>query len=259
MASESIGPISTLLGGGIGMAAGGPAGAMAGAKIGSAVGGLGTMFSGIAKKKQAERARPDLVDPATAARLEEAKRKLKSMESGTDTATVSALRENQRLAEATKSDIAKNTGGNVGGTVDAMLKAQRISGRNVGGVVADSARRASGFRSVVDTLANRIADRKREIQQDKSSQLFAEAAESIQTGSQNAVTSGASLIPTGSGGPGMGIPTGASNPTAPTVGSPTLSTPGIAPPNTYGSGGQPPGPPPGTAQILNSIFTPSTT
>ena len=203
--SEWIGPVSTLAGAGIGAAVGGPAGAAVGAKLGSAAGGLGTMFSGMAKKKRAEKARPDLVDPDTQARLEQAKRKLKSMEAGTDTATMNALRENQRLTEATKSDIAKNTGGNVAGTVDAMLKAQRTSGRNINSAVADSARRSSGFRSVVDRLADRVADRKREIQQDISSQLYAEAAESIQTGQQNFLTGALSSIdsiPTKEGGDG---------------------------------------------------------
>ena len=100
--------------------------------------------------------------------LEQAK--LKSMEAGTDTATMNALRENQRLTEATKSDIAKNTGGIVAGTVDAMLKAQRTSGRNINSAVADSARRSSGLGLLLtDWLIVLLIER--EIQQDISSTI----------------------------------------------------------------------------------------
>jgi len=195
MAGEFIGPLSTLIGAGAGAAFGGPAGASMGAKIGSAAGGLGTMFSGARAKKKSESLRPGLVDPNQISRLEEAKRKLRQMESGTDASTQAALRESRGLTESTKSDLSKVTGGNIAATTDALLKAQRVGGANARKIMGDAGNRASGFQSIVERMANRVEDRKREIQQDMSSQAAAESAEAFQTGSQNLVSGAISAIP----------------------------------------------------------------
>lgn len=197
MAGEFIGPLSTILGAGIGGAVGGPAGASVGGKIGSAVGGLGSLASGVLKKKKAESLMPPEQDAAQVSALEDAKRKLKQLESGTDANTQAAIQESEQLTAGTQGDILKATGGNIGGTVDALLKAQRIGGRNNNKALAGASKRASGFQGVVERMANRIEQRKLDIQSTKSRQAYAESAEAIQTGSQNAVAGALSAIPTG--------------------------------------------------------------
>lgn len=239
MAGEFIGPLSTLIGAGAGAAIGGPAGAMAGAKIGSAVGGLGTMFSGAQAKRKAEAARPSEVDPNQVTRLEEAKRKLKAMESGTDATTQASLRESKQLTEATKSDLSKVTGGNIAATTDALLKAQRIGGSNINKTLGASATRASGFENLVDRMATRIEQRKREIQQDKSSQFAAESAEAFQSGAQNALTGAISSIPVSGQSTPYSFNQKKDIATGGTYPAPIFSTPGINPvadPASQGSG-----------------------
>ena len=195
MAGEFMGPLGTLIGAGAGFAVGGPAGAAMGAKLGSAAGGLGSMFSGAMAKKKANALRPSEVDPSQLTRLEEAKRKLKAMESGTDVTTQAAVREASQLTESTKSDLSKVTGGNIAGTVDALLKSQRLGGSNINKIYAGTGQRASGFASLVDRMAERIETRKREIQQNKADQKFAESAEALQSGGQNFLTGLVSALP----------------------------------------------------------------
>lgn len=225
MAGEWIGPLSTLVGGGVGMALGGPSGSAMGAKIGSSVGGLGTMFSGMAGRKKAERMRPSEVDPSQMSRLEEAKRKLRSMETGTDATTQQALSESRRMTEATKSDLSKVTGGNIAGTVDALLKAQRLGGRAGNQAFAQAGQRASGFQSLVDRMATRVEERKRQIQQDKSDQQRAYAEEAVQSGMQNAITGLTSLA-----GEDIGAAFGGGD------SDPMSSEPFLKTPSTFGSG-----------------------
>lgn len=231
MAGEYIGPLSTIIGEGVGLAVGNP---VLGAKLGSAAGGLGTMIAGKRAKTKAEGMRPNEVDPNELARLEEAKRRLKSMETGTDSATQSALSESKRLTEATKSDISKVTGGNVGGTIDAMLKAQRMGGRTSNQAIGMGARRADAFSRVVDSMAARIEKRKRDIQQNKSDQLFAEAAEAIQTGSQNFMSSGFSSLPVDEKGNDSNSPNSGNE--APSGATPGISGSGSSSGSVAGSG-----------------------
>ena len=194
MAGEFIGPLSTILGTGIGAATGIPGAASLGGKLGSAVGGLGSMASGVMKKRKAEDLMPSEQDASQVSALEDAKRKLKQMESGTDATTQAAIQESEQLTAGTQGDILKATGGNIGGTVDALLKAQRIGGRNNNKALANAGQRASGFQSMVERMANRIEQRKIDIQKTKSSQAYAEAAEAIQTGSQNATAGALSAV-----------------------------------------------------------------
>lgn len=222
MAGEWMGPLATIVGGGISTALG--AGPGVGAKLGSTVGGLGTMFSGLGTRKKAERMRPGEVDPSQMSRLEEAKRKLRSIETGTDATTQQALSETKKMTEATKSDISKVTGGNIGSTVDALLKSQRLGGRAANQVFAQAGARTSGFESLIERLANRVEDRKREIQQDKSDQTRAYGEEAVQTGMQNTMTGLISLAADGFGSGDDGT-------------DPMSSEPFLKTPSTFGSKG----------------------
>lgn len=195
MAGQILGPLGTLAGAAIGTAVAGPAGTAIGAKLGSAAGGLTQGIFGAAGQRKADRMMPQEVDPAQARLLEEARRKARQAEAGTDAVTQTNIREAEQLGEATKSDLAKITGGNVGATIDAMLKAQRMTGKNINSALAQGSQRALGFGNMASTLVNEIAQRRADLQMIKASQQRAQAAQNLQTGMQNLQAGVISAIP----------------------------------------------------------------
>lgn len=185
---------------------------------------------GLAKKRQADRMAPDIIDPNRVRDLEEARRKQASLEAGTDTATQQALKQADQSTRATQRDLGKVTGGNVGGTVSAMLQAQRMGGGVTNQAYADAANRGAQMSALSNQIAKEISQRKLDIQQFRSVQRRAEGAQQSKQGFQNL----AAQMSLGDYGQGMGSGTEAQDSGA---GGQTSSGSRMSSPNTGGSEG----------------------
>jgi len=154
MALES--QIGSLAGTGIGMAVGGPLGATLGAGLGGIAGGL------IGKARQSEPEVP-MVDPAQVARMKEIQQTRDQISQGRDPLTQMNISEIKKTGETTKGQLGKFTGGDVGATLSAFLRAQRNTGKNINSAFAQSQQRLPFFENLQSQLGNRIAQRKLEL------------------------------------------------------------------------------------------------
>ena len=134
---------------------------------------------------------PGLEDPGQTARLLEVDRISKNIQAGTDVATQQALTKGQETVAATQSRLSRVTGGNVGATVDALLKAQRAGGAAANQAIAQGQTRLPFFMNLGQQIANRAEQRKLELQLLERAQLSAEAA---QAQKEQKVNLGASLV-----------------------------------------------------------------
>lgn len=174
--------------------------------------GAGQLALGEIKRRKAEQLRPQEEDPNQVQRLEDAKRKLRQLETGTDATTQANIQEAEQLTAGTQSNLAKITGGNIGGTVDAMLKAQRVGGRNINRAIGEAGQRALGFQGLVERMAQQISQRRLDLQQFRSVQKRAEAAQLRKEGMGNVMggmaTSAGAFKGDSGGGGGTGMDTG---------------------------------------------------
>jgi hypothetical protein len=157
-------------------------------------------------KKKAEGSMPGEVDSRQAAHLSELAQKRKSIDTGADFAAgMQAVDTGQA---GTNAAIVKATGGDVGGTVQALLQAQRGADTAKGNVLAQGQQQRMGYDSMYGDLMNKISARQLQLQMYKSQQARAEWAQKKQTSSQNmmagiagALTPGAGKGPASSGAP----------------------------------------------------------
>lgn len=154
------------------------------AMVGAAI-GAGQMISGAIKKSKADRMIPSLVDPEQAALLEETRRKQRQIESGTDTLTQANLQEVEQNTAATQGALSRVTGGNVGGTVSALLGAQKLGGLGMNQAYGAAVPRATAMGNLAAEMSKEIAQRKLDIQHYVQQQKRAEAANMQQTGFGN--------------------------------------------------------------------------
>ncbi len=172
--------IGGILGGVAGTAIGGPAGTQLGASLGSSLGGLA---EGAIKKSGVEDL--PLVDPAQAAKLQEIERTKRQIAQGTDPLTQSRLSEIQKIGQTAKGELGKFTGGDVGGTIAAQLRAQRNIQQGSNQAFTQSQQRLPFFENLAAQLGNRISQRKLDIQQLNRAQALGESAQATQEGTQN--------------------------------------------------------------------------
>lgn len=180
----------------LGSAAGGAMkGAALGAQFGSVVPGIGNAVGAVggaiaggiagganankAKKKQEEAQAyiPSYADPVQAQRLAEIDRIAQNIQSGTDAATQTAINQGAETTAATQNRLARVTGGNVGATVDALLKAQRAGGEAANTAIAQGQSRLPFFKDLGQQLANRIEQRALELGLLNRAQASAEGAQ----------------------------------------------------------------------------------
>jgi hypothetical protein len=160
-------------------------GAMGGASMGAAAGPYGAAIGAVAggimggvKGQKAEDAQNIASsNPAEVARLAELRNTSKQLQSGTDPLTQLNIRENQRGVRAAQHGIARVTGGDVGGTISAMRKAQMAGQTGNNAAIAGAAKRVPYFDSAVGGLTSRIADRKLQLNLLKRGQATAESAQ----------------------------------------------------------------------------------
>lgn len=159
-------------------------GAALGAGASLLTGGI-QAIAGAIQRKQAEKKMPGMEDPEQRAELERIKQDMTSMQSGTDATTAANLREINQGTAQTQQAIARNTGGNVGGTISGILQAQRTGAGQANQVYGQARQNANYFQSLRDQMQNRISQRKLELGMYKNQQDMARSATNEQAGFQN--------------------------------------------------------------------------
>lgn len=205
-----MGVLDGILKGGSTGAALGPAGAVAGAGIGLAT-GLIQNIQANKLKKQADAAMPELVDPNQAAYLSELNQKRKSIASG---AAFSTAMQQADMQQASANDaITRNSGGDSGSAIQALLQAQANSGNIKNQALANGQQQQMGYDSMYGNQLNKIAARTLQLQLLESQQKRAEWAKKKQFAGQNTQAGGATalqgLLGSLGGGAGASSPDGA--------------------------------------------------
>ena len=152
--------------------------------------------------KEADKMAPGETDPNQLAALEDAKRKTRQSESGTDTTTQEAIKSIDQSTTATQKQLAGVTGGNVTGTVSAMLQALKAGGNVKNQAFAGAGQRGLQMGSVANEIRKNIGQRKLDIQQFRSVQRRAEGADMLKTGMGNLQAGIFGSAPTEGGGSG---------------------------------------------------------
>jgi len=145
--------------------------------------GAAQLFTGFQNKKKAKQAEPGLTDPGQVATLEYLKQKAKGFGTGSAFTAEKAM-VGQNTA-ATRSAIARNTGGDVGATIGGMVRAQQAGNAGIAQVIAGASQREQFFTQAFVKQENLVAQRKLELQLLKQSKLEAKAASQIQSGTSN--------------------------------------------------------------------------
>ena len=194
---------------------------LVGTAIKSGVGLATGMLQSLQAKKLKDKANsnlPQLVDPRQASFLSELNQKRRSMDTGADFAAgMSAIDTGNA---GTNQAITQNTGGDVGGTIQALLQSERVSADAKNNVLAQGQQQQMQLNGMFNDLNNKIAARQMQLQMYKSQQAQAEWAKKKQTANQNmgaAVAGITGLIP----GAGKGADMGQSTATPPINGAPS--------------------------------------
>ena len=151
--------------------------------------GAAQLGAGVIKGRQV----PDLslTDPAQVALLEDIRAKRKSIETGAGASL--GIREAEQLGATTQANIARVTGGDVGGTVSGLIKAQRATDVAKNRAIAASRTQLPALTSLGVDLTGQIAARKLGIQGLERAQKLAEATQLKTQGFGNLAASTASL------------------------------------------------------------------
>lgn len=166
-------------------------GAAAGASAGSAAGPWGALIGGVAggaigyfgTKEDNSKGIP-LEDPAQIARLREIDATRKQISEGRDPLTLQRISDIKNIGETTKGQLGKFTGGDVGGTISAMLRTQRNTGQGINQAYTESQQRIPFFESLAGQLGNRVEQRRLELGIHELDRSRAQALQS-QTNKQN--------------------------------------------------------------------------
>jgi len=228
---------ASTIGSGIGTVAGAAIGSAiapgVGTGIGAAIGGglgkaVGGMVGNAGKKDGGQL---PLSDPEQLALLAEIHRRRQQAASGV--LEPGAQQAAQQLLGATQSNLAKVSGGDVGGTVSALLQAQKLGGRNINQLLGQQQNQEKFFLSAESDLQNRVAQRKLDIQYLEQLRRQAQQAENATSGNENAANLAATAGPdlgamlknfvTSNGGSNIGSVGGTSGPS----GALPTTTPGL--------------------------------
>ena len=134
-------------------------------------------------KNRAESAFPDLVDPSQAAFLSELGQKRKSLDTGSAFAT--GMQNIDATQAGTNNSIVQSSGGDVGGTMQALLQAQRVAGDSKNQVIAQGQAQQLAYTEAYQGMLDQIAARKLQLQMQRSQQNMAEWAAMKQSATQN--------------------------------------------------------------------------
>ena len=167
---------------GISGAAGGMSGGLEGVASGAI--GLGEIIAGIIKNKKANNAGIPLSDPAQTAFLSEINMKRKNLGySGADYgAGITAV--NQNLSGALDS-ISKVNTGNAGAIIAGLSGAQSGANAGVNSIVGGMATRDNFYTTIAQSLTDKIAQRKFDLQMYDKLRNYAQGSELINSGVDN--------------------------------------------------------------------------
>lgn len=126
---------------------------------------------------------PGLIDPNQAAFAAELAQKRKALDTGAEYA--SGLNAVDQTTANTQDAITKVTGGDVGGTVQGLLQAERVGGAGKNEVVAQGAKNQLVYNNMYQELMNKIAARKLQLQMYQSQQALAQGTQEHQDGVAN--------------------------------------------------------------------------
>lgn len=169
-------------------AAAGPEGAVVGAGLGLAT-SLIQNIKADKLKRAADNGVPDLVDPNQAAYLAELNQKRKSMDTGADYAA--GMDSVDSTTAGTNDAILKATGGDTGGTIQALLQANSSAGNAKNNIIASGQQQRSAYDQMYGGMLNQIAARKMQIQMYQSQQNMAEWAKMKQGANANGMAGAA--------------------------------------------------------------------
>jgi hypothetical protein len=172
--------IGGLIGAGVGSQTG--LGSAQGTQLGAGIGGL---LGSRVDRKKSEQATPGLVDPLEQARLAELSGIQKAISTGSDVVTQSNIDQVRNVGATVGQQLSRVTGGDVGGTISGLLKAQKQTQAGIGQAVAQSQQRLPFFQNMFQQLGTRVSQRKLELGLLNRSQSLAESAQSGKDATQN--------------------------------------------------------------------------
>jgi|GEM_PF-5210040 len=198
------------------MAGGAASGAGMGASIGSAIPGVGTAIgagigaiaggitSGVKQNAANKSQNIPLVDPQERVRLAQLDQISKNLSSGSDVMTKQNVLNQKNIGRAAQNAISKSTGGDVGGTIDALLRSQKATQGGINQAIAQSASRLPYFQGAADQLRTRMSQRRLELDLLKRAQATAGNAQArtennVNSQSLLATQGGMQTIPEGIG------------------------------------------------------------
>lgn len=187
----------------LGMKAG-PEGAAVGAAIGGVLSGI-QAISAYNQGKKADAAMPELVDPLQSSYLAELNQKKKSIETGADFAE--GIRAADTSQAGTNDAIVSAGGGDSGGTMQALLQAQRVAGDTKNRVIAQGQQQAANYEGFYGGMLNQIAGRKLQLEMYNQDRLRAQQAAKQQGANDNFMASLGRLASGNNGLPAAGAGT----------------------------------------------------
>ena len=134
-------------------------------------------------KRQADSAMPGFVDPNQSAFLAELQQKRRSIDTGADFAA--GMNTIDSTNAGTNEAIVRSTGGDVGGTIQALLQSQGMANQAKNNVLAQGQQQQMQYNQMYGSLLNRIEDRKLQLQMYRTQQARAEQMKKQQQANQN--------------------------------------------------------------------------
>lgn len=174
----------------------GKIGNRAGSAVGAATGAV-QLLKARGLKKAAEENTPSDVDPMQGAFLAELNQKRNALNSGAQySSSIDAI--NDKMM-STQGALSTNTGGDVGGTVAAMLKAQQAANQGVGQVLAQGQQSEQFNNGMYGDFLDKVVGRRMELGLLRRGQNMAEWAQKSQTGAANLMAGAQSFMDFGGG------------------------------------------------------------
>ncbi len=131
---------------------------------------------------------PEMVDPAQGAFLAELQQKKNALNTGSEyTSSLDAIGDNMAQTQDT---LAGNSGGDVAGTVSALLKSQMVANKGAGNILAQGQQNEGMYTGLYGNLLDKVTQRKMELGLLSHAQNEAEWAQDKQAGMAN-ITAGA--------------------------------------------------------------------
>lgn len=169
----------------------GKIGNRAGSAVGAATGAV-QLLKARGLKKRAEEVTPSDVDPMQGAFLAELAQKKAALNSGSQySSVIDAINDKMRT---TQNVLSSNTGGDVGGTVSALLKSQQVANQGVGQTLAQSQQAEQFNTGMYGDFLDKIAGRKMELGLLRRGQNMAEWAQKSQSGAANLMAGAQSFM-----------------------------------------------------------------